>query len=267
MNSQPATRSETSVCQCAKSALNAWSPRPIPSPRPPRASPSSASTSAEVLVGGGVRRWARELRARRRRRGHPHHGVRARVGAARRWQGGAAPRLFRSVQRRHQRQAAARPGLGRSGAARARRGQLVRAAPGAGRAGPDPHPEAGAGAGAARRRGAARLRKLAEARFDELDEAPEFISTAISPGCSTSTRRGSAGGSPSWAVVHPRAGDFGVGSDTADPRLPRGRPDRGCRRRAGRPHRDSAGPAGLYSRAGLVLTLLSPPAAKVLRSR
>jgi len=113
----------------------------------------------------------------------------------------------------------------------------------------------------------ARLRKLAEARFDELDEAPEFISTAISPGCSTSTRRGSAGGSPSWAVVHPRAGDFGVGSDTADPRLPRGRPDRGCRRRAGRPHRDSAGPAGLYSRAGLVLTLLSPPAAKVLRSR
>lgn len=27
----------------------------------------------------------------------------------------------------------------------------------------------------------------------------------ISPRCSTSTRRGSAGGSPSWAVVHPRA--------------------------------------------------------------
>jgi hypothetical protein len=39
---------------------------------------------------------------------------------------------------------------------------------------------------------------------------------------STSTRRGSAGGSPSWAAVHPRAGDFGVRSDTADPRLAHG---------------------------------------------
>ena len=72
--------------------------------------------------------------------------------------------------------------------------------------------------------------------LDELDEAPEFISTAISPRCSTSTRRGSAGGSPSWAAVHPRASDFGVGSDTT-------RQIRGYLVACHRPRRKSLGPA------------------------
>ena len=59
MNSQPATRSETSVCQCAKSALNAWSPRPIPSPWPPRKPVlgidfGTSYSSAAVCVDGRV---------------------------------------------------------------------------------------------------------------------------------------------------------------------------------------------------------------------